>query len=81
MIDSDGILHCDSCQICIGADYLENYEYCVGSKVICGSCHKDLQKTGYLWLDSLYIDSFRANQRQRMLCESGEVKMVIRSLS
>jgi hypothetical protein len=81
MIDSDGILHCESCQICIGKNYLENDEYFVGSKVICGSCHIDLQATGYLWLDSLYIDSFRASQRQRMLCESGEVKMVIRSLS
>ena len=80
MIDTDGILHCDSCQICIGKDYMENDEYCVGSKVICGSCHTDLKNTGYLWLDSLSIDSFRVNQRQRMLCESGELKMVSRSL-
>jgi len=80
MIDSAGILHCDSCQICIGKNHMESDEYFVGSKVICGSCHRDLKNTGYLWLDSLDVDSFRADRRQRMLCESGELKMVSRSL-
>ncbi len=76
MTDIDGILHCDSCEICIGQDYLETDEYQIGSKALCGVCYANLRKEGILYLDSLDTNSFRVNQRERVLCESGEVKMV-----